>query len=163
MKSLNLCSRLPNLLEITHLQKSRISWIFWFGKYCSWYIVEEPVNAFICLCALFHTQKDGPGHNVKMEFTLMQEKDIQLRTSHIFAGTIQKVPPILSVCPEFISVVLRKVPVILAAHLMTTTPFTLLITIIQCYNDNKLQIMMNLFTLNHWAVGAGSPNTSSCT
>ena len=27
----------------------------------------------------------------------------------------------------------------------------------------QLQTMMIYFTLNHWAVGAGSPNTSSCT
>ena len=89
-------------------------------------LVQEmliPVNAFICLCALFHTQKDGSGHNVKIEFPLM--KYLQMWTFYIYAWTIQRFSPVFSIRPELISVAFGKVPVILAAHLMTTTLFIL--------------------------------------
>ena len=71
MKSLNLCSRLPNLFEITHLQTKSKRGKKSFSECWSWLLYLIPVNAFICLCALFHTQKDRPGHNVKMEFPLI--------------------------------------------------------------------------------------------
>ena len=56
MKSLNLCSRLPNLFEITHLQKRKINWTFQEEKE-----MLTPVNAFICLGALLNTEEDRPG------------------------------------------------------------------------------------------------------
>ena len=74
---------------------------------------------------------------------------------------LSSLSPVLSIRPKLISVALRKVPVVLAAYL----------NIIHHGTDNNNNNNNNnhdgefqmIFTLNHWAVGAGSPNTSSCT
>ena len=64
----------------------------------------KPVNALVCFRALLHAQKDRPVW--VLQIVVLQKKPLGVSFS-----------PISSIGPELISIALRKVPVILTAHL----------------------------------------------